>query len=93
MRWPFLKRHSKSGLVLAQLHKHFTSLNFTLSSVYLGHLLFEMCCGYELTSVVPTEQDYKSAKKDEVKAILEFVFKAQQVEDVRTSLSVCLCVC
>ena len=43
--------------------------------------------------MVPTEQDYKSAKKDEVKAILEFVFKAQQVEDVRTSLSVCLCVC
>ena len=51
-------------------------------TLYSGHLLFEMCCGYELTSVMPTDQDYKCAKKDEVKEILQFVFEEDQIEHV-----------
>jgi hypothetical protein len=47
-----------------------------------------MCCGYELTSVLPSDQDYRSAKKEEVKEILHFVFEEDQVEHVRT----CNCV-
>ena len=32
---------------------------------------------------MPTEQDYKSAKKDDVKEILQFVFEESRIEDVR----------
>jgi hypothetical protein len=42
-----------------------------------------MCCGYELTSVLPSDHDYRSAKKEEVKEILHFVFEEDQVEHVR----------
>ena len=49
--------------------------------------MFEMCCGYELTSALPTEQDLKNAKKEEVKEILEFVFDKEQVEHVRNKTS------
>ena len=49
--------------------------------------MFEMCCGYELTSALPTEQDLKNAKKEEVKDILEFVFGEEQVEHVCSKTS------
>ena len=40
-----------------------------------GHLLFEMACGYELTSLVPGDQEYKSVKNEQVKLALQFVFE------------------
>ena len=42
-----------------------------------------MCCGYELTAALPSDQDYRAAKKEEVKDILQFVFKEDQIEHVR----------
>ena len=73
------------GNLLYLMHTFIFTINFImLKYAILGHLLFEMCCGYELTSVMPTEQDYKCAKKDDVKDILQFVFGEDQIEHVHT---------
>ena len=44
-----------------------------------GHLVFEMCCGYELTTVVPTAQDYQAVRDveggDKVEEVLRYIFE------------------
>ena len=60
----------------------FTVCNTVLS----GHLLFEMCCGYELTTVSPRKQEYKSVKDKLLKATLRYIFEEgfpHSVEEVR----------
>ena len=63
-----------------------------------------MCCGYELTHLRPEGPEYKTVKKDEVKEILQFIFKDGFPHDVdevcvhvcmlvSVSVSVCVCVC
>ena len=39
----------------------------------IGHLIFEMSAGYELTTVRPGREDYKAVPSD-VRQILEFIF-------------------
>lgn len=41
----------------------------------LGHLLFEMCCGYELTTVSPRKQEYKSVQDKLLKTTLQYIFE------------------
>ena len=43
--------------------------------INVGHLVFEMSCGYELTQLCPGPNEYKSIIDSEVKEILEFIFK------------------
>lgn len=43
--------------------------------VMFGHLLFEMCCGYELTTISPKKQEYKSVKDRTLKATLQYIFE------------------
>ena len=48
---------------------------FLVLYVYmLGHLVFEMSCGYELARLRPGPDEYKSIEDSEVKEILEFIF-------------------
>ena len=44
--------------------------------------MFEMSCGYELTSVNPSPDDYKAVKSDRVKEVLEFIFTEGFPHDV-----------
>ena len=38
---------------------------FVLSfTIFLGHLLFEMMCGYELTTLSPSNSDWQNVKDD-----------------------------
>ena len=34
-----------------------------------------MCCGYELTTVSPKKQEYKSVKDKTLKATLQYIFE------------------
>ena len=52
----------------------------------LGHLIFEMSCGFELTQLRPGEEEYKSVKDPDVKEILQFILKEgfpNTIEQVR----------
>ena len=42
--------------------------------VCLGHLIFEMSCGYELTQLRPGRAEYDTVGDHHVKAILDFIF-------------------
>ena len=42
---------------------------------YLGHLVFEMSCGYELTMLCPDAKTYESIRDPEIKEILQFILK------------------
>ena len=44
--------------------------------------MFEMSCGYELTSVYPSVDDYIAVKSDRVKEVLEFIFTEGFPHDV-----------
>jgi hypothetical protein len=37
--------------------------------------MFEMSCGYELTHLRPEQDEYKSVKDEEVKEVLQYIFK------------------
>lgn len=39
-----------------------------------GHVIFEMASGYELTSLVPEERDYRSVKDEAVMDTLQVIF-------------------
>lgn len=37
--------------------------------------MFEMCCGYELTTCVPRKEDYKTVKDKQLRSTLQYIFK------------------
>ena len=49
------------------------SQRFISSLYYIGHLIFEMCAGYELTEVRPGPEAYR-AVPSAVRPIMEFIF-------------------
>ena len=60
--------------------------------------MFEMCCGYELTTCIPTKQEYKTVKDKKLRSALQFIFEENfphSIEEVRlhvlpsTSISLC----
>ena len=55
----------------------------------LGHLLFEMSCGYELTKLSPGDEEYESIKDSDVREILRYIFRddfSNSIEKVPKSL-------
>ena len=40
----------------------------------VGHVLFEMACGYELTTMVPGEEDWRRVRDSAVLDVLQFIF-------------------
>ena len=45
-----------------------------------------MCCGYELTSPFPKEQDYKSVKDARVQDVLQVIFEMDEKGDFVSSI-------
>ena len=55
--------------------EHLEHIDLTL----FGHVVFEMCCGYELTELVPGEQHYADIMKEQkLQQILHFIFQRNQ---------------
>ena len=59
-----------------------------------GHVIFEMACGYELTTLVPGEQDYSAMPDSEVVDVLQVIFDRDEdgnftssIDQVRVQLS------
>ena len=51
----------------------------------VGHLVFEMSCGYELTQLRPGRAEYDTVTDSAVKKILDFIFTddfANSIEEV-----------
>lgn len=47
-----------------------------LPSVHLiGHVIFEMACGCELTGLVPGQQEYRSVRDKSVRDVLQVIFQ------------------
>ncbi len=42
---------------------------------YVGHVIYEMSSGHVLGGVVPTEEEYERVEHDEVKELLQLIFK------------------
>ena len=42
-----------------------------------GHVMFEMICGFELTELCPSEQQYRDIKDRKLRDILEYIFLMQ----------------
>ena len=53
-----------------------------------------MSCGYELTTLFPTDQDYQAVKDDSVEDVLYFTFGHQKAREFKLNMvGVCVCVC
>ena len=69
-------------IMFGKVHLLRNSIALCAPSIFLppttGHLVFEMCCGYELTTVVPTAQDYQAVRDvvggEEVEEVLRCIF-------------------
>lgn len=46
--------------------------------LYVGHVIFEMSCGYALSGLLPTEQDYRSVQDKRVLDVLQVIFEQDQ---------------
>jgi PX domain-containing protein kinase-like protein len=45
-----------------------------MDTIMFGHLLFEMMCGYELTTLLPSNTDLGNVKSEEQVEVLKYVF-------------------
>ncbi len=44
----------------------------------VGHVIFEIACGYEMTEIAPGESQYGDVKDERVKDILCYIFNTDQ---------------
>lgn len=45
--------------------------------MFVGHLLFELGSGKELSNPAPIESDYKNIKNQQVVEVLQFIFESR----------------
>lgn len=57
-----------------RLYKLFAEHVHSIDVLMFGHLLFEMACGYELTSFLPQERDYQALRHQSLLEVLQFIF-------------------
>lgn len=62
-----------------------TTLSIIITGVYSGHVIFEMSCGFELTTIVPG--DYNSIRDGKVKEVLKAIFSRDDEGDFTSSIN------
>ncbi len=55
-------------------YKLFAEYIDAIDVLMFGHLLFEMGCGYELTSMLPQQLDYKALRYQPLLEVMQFIF-------------------